>query len=686
MMDFAAKMSGCRIFSKVDLRKGYHQIPMHARDIAKMAIITPFGLYDFLRMGFGLRNAGNTFQRMMDRVTNGLPFIFVYLDDIIVGSPDLASHLQHLQLLFQRLREFGLVINGEMCEFGAKELDFLSHRVSAEGVAPLKKKVDALLEHPRPQTVQELHAFLGTVNFHLSYIAEYTSDIRHIPGKENVVADTMSRPPATSHTAGPVGAHTAGPDSRLTARPACAHTAGPDSCLTAGPASTQTTGPYSSAWLEETLAGLNSLTAEVPPACAAEINFSAMAAEQPHCGDTQATKRSTSLQVVSQQVASVSMWCDISTGKARPLVPACHRQQVFAALHGVAHPGIRASRRLISHRFLWKGMRTDIANWCRDCQACQRSKTTRQPAAAVQPIPVPSRRFSHTHVDLVGPLPTSAEGWSYIMTMMDRSTRWLEATPVQDMAAATCADTLIAAWVARFGVPAVITSDRGTQFTSQVWTILCRQLGIQHTTTTAYHLQSNGLVERAHRQLKEGLKTRLASHAWPAHLPWVLLGMRTTPKDDSAISSAELVYGASLVLPGEFVDAAEPPAANFLEHMRPGPVFIPTRPIRQPQQETNKQLQQALWVYIRRGGALPPLTPLYASPYEVTEAGAKTFEVMVGGQRQRVSVDRLKLHTGPAPVTAANPARCGRPPKEQTAVVAATPRTYAEVVAGGGSL
>jgi transposase InsO family protein len=158
-------------------------------------------------------------------------------------------------------------------------------------------------------------------------------------------------------------------------------------------------------------------------------------------------------------------------------------------------------------------MRTDIANCCRDCQACQRSKTTRQPAAAVQPIPVPSRRFSHVHVDLVGPLPTSAEGWSYIMTMMDRSTRWIEAAPAQDMGAATSADTLIAAWVARFGVPAVITSDRGTQFTSQVWAIFCRKLGIQNTTTTAYHPQSNGLAERAHCQLMEGHHTSLA-YCW----------------------------------------------------------------------------------------------------------------------------------------------------------------------------
>jgi hypothetical protein len=73
---------------------------------------------------------------------------------------------------------------------------------------------------------------------------------------------------------------------------------------------------------------------------------------------------------------------------------------------------------------------------------------------------------------------------------------------------------------------------------------------------------------------KEGLKTRLASHEWPAYLPWVLLGMRTTPKDVSAISSAELVYGTPLVLPGEFLDAAELPAADFLEHVQPGPFAI----------------------------------------------------------------------------------------------------------------
>jgi hypothetical protein len=190
-------------------------------------------------------------------------------------------------------------------------------------------------------------------------------------------------------------------------------------------------------------------------------------------------------------------------------------------------------------------MAADVAAWTRDCQQCQRGKVTAQPAAAVEPIPAPARRFSHIHVDLVGPLPTATDGYSYLFTAVDRSTRWLEAIPLRDMSAASCADALIGGWVSRFGVPSLITSDRGTQFTSAVWEALCNKLGVTHTTTTAYHPQSNGLVERAHRQLKEALRSRLAGAAWPGHLPWALLGLRAAPKDDSNISSAELVYGGS---------------------------------------------------------------------------------------------------------------------------------------------
>jgi hypothetical protein len=145
MMDFTARMSGCTIFGKIDLGKGCNQIPMHAKDIC---IITPFGLSEFLHMGFGLCNAGKTFQCMMDSIAISMTIIFIYLDDIIVGSWDIQSHIQHLHLLFEGLQDYGLVINGEKCEFRMQELDFLGYRVSDDGVAPPEESG----RHPGPPT------------------------------------------------------------------------------------------------------------------------------------------------------------------------------------------------------------------------------------------------------------------------------------------------------------------------------------------------------------------------------------------------------------------------------------------------------------------------------------------------------------------------------------------------------
>ena len=95
--------------------------------------------------------------------------------------------------------------------------------------------------------------------------------------------------------------------------------------------------------------------------------------------------------------------------------------------------------------------------------------------------------------------------------MVDRSTRWLEAVPLRDIEAATVADAFTREWLPRFGVPACITTDRGTQFSSSTWSTLCEKLGIQHILTTAYHPQANGMVERSHCQLKDALRARLAA-------------------------------------------------------------------------------------------------------------------------------------------------------------------------------
>ena len=214
-----------------------------------------------------------------------------------------------------------------------------------------------------------------------------------------------------------------------------------------------------------------------------------------------------------------------------------------------------------------------------------------------------------------------------------------------------------------------IPAQRFTQFTSAVWAILCKQLGIQHLTTTAYHPQANRMIERFHRQLKDSLRARLAASDWLSHLPWILLGLWSAPKEDHNVSSAELLCGVPLTLPGELLESEEPPAATFLEKLRQTSTsFLPTRPVAGPSPSADppKALRTADFVFIRKVGAPgPPLSPLYKGPYKVVARGPKFFKLELGDRQETVTVDRLKPFLAQHVVPAAPPCR-GCPPLAAT--------------------
>jgi hypothetical protein len=145
-------------------------------------------------------------------------------------------------------------------------------------------------------------------------------------------------------------------------------------------------------------------------------------------------------------------------------------------------------------------------------------------AAPTQPIPIPQRRFSHLHVDLVSSLQYS-NNFNYIFTIIDCTSKWMEVIPLSDTSAAACAKALTFTWISRFGFPETITSDCGLQFTSNLWFKLCEMLNISHKQTTTYHPESNGAVKRLHRRLKDTLRARAAAATWSEELPFVLLGL-----------------------------------------------------------------------------------------------------------------------------------------------------------------
>ncbi|GFS55912.1 retrovirus-related Pol polyprotein from transposon 17.6 [Trichonephila clavipes] len=168
--DFAHALHGKRIFSKIDIFKAFHQIPIAECDIPKTAVTTPCGLYEYTHLCFGLVNAPQTFMRFMHEVLRGLPFVLSTWMIFCVTQKMLREHRSHLRTIFQRLSSYGLKLNISKCVFGVNELIFLGHLITPDGIKPLPDKVQAVLDYKQPETVGSLRKFLGLLNFYRRFL------------------------------------------------------------------------------------------------------------------------------------------------------------------------------------------------------------------------------------------------------------------------------------------------------------------------------------------------------------------------------------------------------------------------------------------------------------------------------------------------------------------------------------
>ena len=772
LRDFSNDLYGCNIFSNLDLREAYHQIPIDEEDVEKTALCTPYGAFEYMRMSFGLTGAAQTFQRFIDNVLRGLSSstgrkvrYFAYLDDILIASTSEKEHLEDLELLFQRLTEYGLCINKEKCTFATEQLDFLGHTINIKGVLPQQFKVDCLKKFPKPKNIKELRRYLGMINYYHNFVPriaeeleplnnllrgsrEVKSSIKRLDWNKSAErafekSKTLLSEETLLNYMEPDGETAIAVDASDTAvagvlqqyrdgvwKPIAFFSKRLEKSqmkystfakelfavyasiknfrpfvegrefyiltdhqplLKAFPKKSARDMPREERWLEyiatyttdiRHVKGIENVVAdalsrylenydqsgvssngEIPSVDDAFCNLvtddhklrtNSLSFEEEYLKEEQLKDQElkdylNSNNKWSAKIELISgLYANKIKGITRFYLPLSMRREVLQQFHDLGHPGQKASLEQLSRKYIWPGMKKDIKEWCKRCIRCQKAKVIKHNRAPLQQFPDSTGKLQEVHIDLVGPLPSN-QGFRYLLTMIDRYTRWTEAIPLVDMTAKTVTDAFLLHWVARYGVPRSITSDRGTQFESRLWKGVMEELGIDKHRTTSYHPQSNGIVERFHRTLKNSIRAHADNtFSWLSKLPHILLSIRTSINESTKYSAAQTMFGmepnipANLLLP--YRSNPEMNASNYTAELLQAMRFVPS--VKSRITPGNYQLDRALGTcthVLVRNENRKGLAPNYKGPFKVLERKEKYFKLELPQGPDNVSIDRLKV-------------------------------------------
>ena len=667
-------LAGAKLFSTLDMASGYWQVNLAEKDREKTAFSTGKGLHQFRAMPFGLKNAGATFQRLMELVLAGLDTksCLVYIDDIIVFGDTEQAHLRNIEEVFQRIRAAGMKLKPKKCCLAREEVVFLGHKIGKEGVLPDPANVEKVQKWPKPQKSDELKSFLGLAGYYSRFIPNYSDLVR--PLRE--AAETKGRVEWTTERSESFEAVKL----KLTSPPILAL----PTCKGEFKLATDASNTAVGAVLTEVVGGEERVVAYASkvlskserrwPAYDKELwaivwairhfrqyltatkfivytdhkpllnipssinvdgdatgrrgrwaielstydvvvqyrkgseNNNADALSRPitEDSDDDSEKLMTTShtdgpdeicpetlireQEIDPLFGEVKSW--LATGRTPPkkelkrknaklrmmaryfdqlfieggiikmkqharadpviLLPRPYHKIILNMLHDdktAGHLGTTRTQEKVAARFFWPGMSKDVAHYCETCDVCQRrSRPTPQMQATLR-TDTYSRPFERVGIDITE-MPMSVRGNKYALVAMDYFSKYVFTYPMPNQTADMVSECLLD-MVLRQGVPERLHSDQGRQFESAVFQSLCKRLGIKKTRTSPYRPESDGMVERFNRTLKDMTSKFLkpCGSDWDDNLQFITFAYNTSKHSVTGFTPFFLTHGREARLP-----------------------------------------------------------------------------------------------------------------------------------------
>ncbi|XP_039303430.1 uncharacterized protein LOC120357332 [Solenopsis invicta] len=612
------KLRGAKYLSTLDLEKGYWQIPLTPESRPITAFTVPGrGLMQFTVMPFGLHSAPATFQRLLDRILGPElePHVFVYLDDVIIASPTFADHLKHLEEVFRRLREARLKLNPEKCYFCRTELKYLGHIVDRRGIRTDPDKVRAVTEWPTPTNIRQIRQFVGLASWYrrftpnfaaiaapLTQLTRKNARWRWGPEEEHAfqslkealtTAPTPACPDfsrrfllqtdASQHGLGAVLSQYFEDGERVIAYASRSlngaeknYSATELECLAVvwgirhlrgyleGYEFTVITDHQALQWLrrmDSPTGRLGRWALELQ-----QYSFDVRSATCVGAQKTSLTMRFGGGRLYRRILHSTDFKDEPAEAQWKRCIPRPERPTILTQVHDAptaGHLGIAKTIARAARRYYWPGMFADIARYVRNCRSCLRHKHAQTRPAGLLHTSHVDAPWTQVTMDLVGPLPRSTSGHTWLLVMQDRFTKWVELSPLRRATAATIAQHVADRIIYRHGCPRQVISDNGRPFIGRPMKALLQELGVEHRTTPAYAPHCNP-VERTNRTIKTMVAQFVGNNhrLWDQQLGALQFAYNTAPHDATGYSPAYLNHGRELEEPTGLRDQRPVPAAT----------------------------------------------------------------------------------------------------------------------------